>query len=295
MRRVLLLIGSFLATIVLVGCGAGDTVSLEQVANAATATSKYSGVRIEMTMTMRTPDLPRAVTTTSVGAVDSRIGRGRMTVDMSDLGKVAGDELGGPEAWRGEEVLDFSGGRLVAYMRIPFMSRAVQTSKPWVKFDFQKLGEQAGIDFQQFLQLGGGNPAQAVDYLRAVSGKVEEKGHENVRGVDTTHYHVMIDFEKYPDLVPANRRDEMRKTIDRIIELTGVKTVPADVWIGDDQLVRKMRYAYTMRVLDERTGRRRPTEMDLTMELYDFGATVAVTLPPAGQVFDLTKLIEKSG
>jgi hypothetical protein len=195
---------------------------------------------------------------------------------------------------RGDAVLDFSGGRLVAYMRIPFMSRVVQTSKPWVKFDYQKLGEQAGIDFQQFMQLGRGNPAEAVDCLRALSGSVQTKGRESVRGVETTHYHVTIDFEKYPNLVPPNRREAMRKTIDRIIELTGVKTIPADVWIGDDQLVRRMQYAYTMRIRDQRTGRRRPTEMDLTMELYDFGATVAVTLPPAGKVFDLTKLIENS-
>lgn len=298
MRRALVLI--VLAPLA-VGCGAGDAVSLDEVANAADATAEYAGVRIDMTMTTSVPGLSGAITTTSSGVVDRRSKRGQMTVDMTDVRreamagiKGAAKRLGPPEAWRGEMVLDFARGRFVAYMRIPFMSRAVQTSKPWVKFDYQKLGEQAGIDFQQFVQLGGGNPAEAVDYLRAVSGKVEERGNEQVRGVETTHYHVTIDFEKYPNLVPPSRRDEMRKTIDQIIKLTGEKSIPADVWIGDDQLVRKMRYAYTMRIRDERTGRRQPRHIDLAMELYDFGASASVALPPAGRVFDLSTLIEKS-
>jgi len=300
MRRALIL--CLLSTIVLVGCGAGDTVSLDQVANAAAATGKYSGVRIDMTTTTSVPGIPGAITTTSAGVVDSRIKRGRMTIDMTDVRreamsgiKGAAKRVGPPEAWRGEMVLDFSKGRLVAYLRMPFMTRLMKTSKPWVKFDYQRLGEQAGIDFQQFTTLGGSNPAQAVDYLRAVSGKVEARGHETVRGVETTHYHGTMDLQKYPNLVPPGRRDEMSKTIDQLIKLAGVRTIPADVWIGDDHLVRKMQYSYTMRIKDQRTGRRQPRKMDLTMELYDFGATVAVALPPAGQVFDLATLIEKSG
>jgi hypothetical protein len=246
-----------------------------------------------MTITTRSPDLPGGATSTSSGIMDNRAKRGRITMDMSELADASNGALGGPEAWRGEQVIDFSNGRLVTYMRVPAMTRALHTAKPWIKLDFQKLGRQMGIDFQQFMQLGQGNPAQAVDYLRAASGKVEKKGRETVRGVETTHYHATIDFEKYPDLVAPGKRPAMRKTIDRLIELAGVKTVPADVWIGDDQIVRRMTFGYEMRVLDANTGERRPMEMDMAMELYDFGAAVEIQLPPARQVLDLMKLIEQ--
>ena len=257
-------------------------------------------------MTTRVPGYVGAVTTSASGAFDNRSHRGRMTVDMTDLRREAAaglsgaekrqaeKRLGPPDDWRGEEIVDLTHGRLIAYMRVPFFSRVIRSSKPWIKYDFQRLGEQAGIDFGQLTQLGGGNPAAAIDYLRAVSGKVETKGHEDVRGVETTHYHVTIDFEKYPNLVPSERRPAMRKTIDRLIELTGTKTVPSDVWIGDDQLVRKMRYAYTMRLLDQNTGRRQPRELDFTMELYDFGATVDAAIPPDSQVFDLAAVLDES-
>src|SRR6266545_1528065 len=273
---------SLLAALALAACSTGDTVSLDPVANAATETAKVSSVRIDMTITTRSPDLPQGVTTTASGIMDNRAKRGRMTMDMSELAGATNGAVGGPEAWRGEQVIDFSNGRLVTYMRIPAMTRELHTAKPWIKLDFQKLGRQMGIDFQQFMQLGQGNPAQAVDYLRAASGKVEKKGREKVRGVDTTHYHTTIDFEKYPDLVAPSKRAAMRKT------------VPADVWIGDDQIVRRMKFNYEMRVLDANTGERRPTEMDMTMELYDFGAAVEIQLPPAGQVLDLMKLIEQA-
>src|SRR6266508_2390320 len=161
---------SLLAALALAACSTGDTVSLDPVANAATETAKVSSVRIDMTITTRSPDLPQGVTTTASGIMDNRAKRGRM----------------------------------------------------------------------------------------------------------------MIDFEKYPDLVAPSKRAAMSKT------------VPADVWIGDDQIVRRMKFNYEMRVLDANTGERRPTEMDMTMELYDFGAAVEIQLPPAGQVLDLMKLIEQA-
>ena len=294
--QLLLVLSAFLA-ILGAGCAGGDAVSLEDVADAATATGKYPGVRIAMTMTTRVPGLEASMTTSATGVVNTRAHRGYMKIDMTDLRRVAmagvpgaAKRLGPPAAWRGEQVVDYSDGRLVTYMRLPFMSRAVQTSKPWIKMDLQELGEQSGIDFQQFTQLGNGNPTQAVDFLRAASGRIESKGHEEVRGVDTARYHVLIDLEKYPSLVPSSERENMRKSIDRLIELTGVKTVPADVWISDDDLVRKMHYVYAMRVLDKRTGRRVPREMGLTMELFDFGASTDVALPPASKVFDLAEL-----
>ena len=284
-------------------CGSSSVVSVDRVVTPATETSKVATFRIELSMTTRVQGLPGAITTTSAGVVDTRAQRGHMTVDLSslrteamsgltgDARRAAAKRLGDAQAWRGEQVIDSSGGRFVTYLRIPALSRIVKTSKPWIRYDFQKLGEQAGSDFQQVTQVGAGDPAQVVDYLRSLSGKVEKKGNEDVRGVGTTHYHVTIDLEKYPSLVPPNRRGEARRPIDSLIALTGAKAVPADVWIGDDGFVRKMEYGYSTPVRDERTGRRWSKQTDVTMELYEFGARAHVRIPSPDAVFDLAKAI----
>ena len=59
--------------------------------------------------------------------------------------------------------------------------------------------------------------------LRAVSEEVEELGTEDVRGVETTHYRTTVDLRRYPDLVPPDRRELARRSIE-----VGAVDPPAD-------------------------------------------------------------------
>ncbi len=124
-----------------------------------------------------------------------------------------------------------------------------------------------------------------MQMLKAVSGEVEKVGDEDVRGVSTTHYRATIDFDKYPLAVPAANRAAVRKSIDSLIKLTGTRTVPVDVWVDGDAVVR--RFAQTTRMNVPGAGR---MQMKQTIELYDFGTKVDVQAPPAREVQDLSEL-----
>ena len=59
--------------------------------------------------------------------------------------------------------------------------------------------------------------------------------------------------------------------------------IPADVWIGKDGLLRRVRVA-----VGAAEGRFR-----MTMNLYDYGTDVSVSAPPGSDVFDATQLAQQ--
>ena len=125
--------------------------------------------------------------------------------------------------------------------------------------------------------------------LLGASGDVERVGRELVRGVRTTHYRATIDLRRYPQLAPAAERAAARWAIEQIIEETGASTVPVDVWIGPDRLVRRLTQKLTL------TAHGGPSATEQTFELYDFGAKVAIPLPGADEVADVTDLAVAGG
>jgi hypothetical protein len=151
-----------------------------------------------------------------------------------------------------------------------------------MNLDLRKSSQQLGIDPSQMST----DPTKALDQLRAVSGRVERVGRESVRGVSTTHYRANADLRRYPNLVPPDRRDEARKGVERLIELTGTESFPEDVWIDSRKHIRRFAFAFRMRVPTLPGDRK--MSMKMQEELYDFGAPVRVDVPPADQVVDAT-------
>jgi hypothetical protein len=194
--------------------------------------------------------------------------RGRMSMDLSGLGN--GEVTGR---------LELAFDRLLIYMKFPpEVARELPGGKTWVKFDLARLGKQEGIDFEELMQLGGSDPSRSLDLLRAASHDFAAVGDEAVRGVQTTHYRGTIDLEKLAQQGPAKARESYR----RIIEETGQKQIPVDVWIDEDGLTRRLHYEQKM------PG---GGSTDFTQEFYDFGADVNVEAPPASQTIDITELV----
>jgi hypothetical protein len=88
----------------------------------------------------------------------------------------------------------------------------------------------------------------------------------------------------------ASQFPELKESIESIIELSKVESVLTDVWIDDDELVRRMRLAYQ----DMQFAPGQQGDMTMTMELYDFGVEVEVEPPPANEVIDLQELIQRN-
>jgi hypothetical protein len=267
----------------LAACGGGNSVTSVSLAQAATKSSKVATMKTDLSLSMSAPGLPQSLSMTGSGALDNAQHRVAMSLDMSGFAAVAGGNLGDPSLWKGEEVGDFSGGRLVLYMKLPVLTRALPAAKPWLKIDLSRFGKRLGVNFSAVTQFTA-DPSQMLGWLRATSGKITKVGTEKVAGVETTHYHATVDLAKYPDVVPPAKRAAARRAIAQLTRLTGLQTYPADAWVGQDGLVRQLRLAFTERIQG------RSLRLSTTLRFHDFNSPVTVTIPPASETTDVAKL-----
>ena len=260
------------------GGGAGDAVAElspeEAVAAAATNTADAGTYRADFTITMSGLGA-EPLTMTGEGEFDAERQVGRMTFDMSGLGGAGGPDLGKAE-------VIFEG--LVVYMKLPFLQEVRPGIEPWIRFDFEELGKQQGIDLGGLQQLNQGDPSQVLAYLKASSDDVKKAGAEEIRGVQTTHYTMTVDLHKVAEQVP-----EQKANVERVIEQSGVETVPTEVWIDDEGRARRMELRYDDMLFAP--GQR--GNMEMTMDLFDFGVEVDVEPPPASQVTDISELLQQ--
>jgi hypothetical protein len=277
MRR---LVAGFLLALIAAGCGGSNesapTTSVGQPSqSAAQQTVLQAGAKTQAAKSARISFRGKITGAASSGAISGEGAfagrRGRLSMDLSDLG-------GGEVSGRMEMVFD----GLLFYMKFPpEAAKGLPGGKAWVKFDLGKLGQQQGIDLAQIMQLSGTDPSQSLDLLRAASADFREVGEEEVRGADTTHYRGTVDLEKVAQQAPASARESYR----RIIQESGQRLVPLDVWIDGEGLTRRVRF-------EERLPD--GSRMELTQEYYDFGVSVDVSPPPDDEVVDITELLGDS-
>jgi hypothetical protein len=278
--RLLAAFAAALAALVPLACSGGDdggndagpapatTTAPAPVVLAAAKTREAGSARFALTT--RIEGGPAAGTITGEGTFAGR--RGRMTLDLSDLGA-------GGAFLQGRLEVVFDG--LVFYLRFPPAVAAVLPgNKPWLRVDLAQLGRQEGFDFEQLLQVNQGDPSQTLEYLRGASDDFREVGAETVRGVATTHYRGTVDLEKVAAQAPAGAAETYR----RAIEASGRSTLPMDVWIDGEGLLRRMRF-------EQPIPGEEGASATTTIELYDFGTEVDAEPPPAGDVLDIQDLI----
>jgi outer membrane lipoprotein-sorting protein len=257
----------------LTACG-GDAVALDPVAQAATKTGAAESMRIEMTMTMASPQFGSKPVTFKMSGIAANK-RSAMTMRMP---AVEGVELGN---------IEVRADGLVVYMRMPFLQAAAPQLKPWIKVDLGEAGKNLGIDLDALMELSKqSNPTKALDFLRA-AGRVKELGDETVRGVKTTRYKGVIDLERYAMELEKNGGGKAAaSSFRKVIELSGKTTMPIELWIDDDSLVRRMVWEQTVSA----AAGQAPSTVKATMELFDYGADVKVVIPPDGQTSSLQDL-----
>ncbi len=294
MRRALALT---ICVLPLAACGgtgskSNATSPTAPLAEAATKSASASTVKMALDMTMTSSAFPKPISMTATGVEDNTKHRADMTLDMSSISAAFGTsvpkQLADSSLWKGEEITDFSGRNFVLYMRLPFLTRLIPGHKPWIKLDLAAYGKKMGLDFSQLTQFSS-DPGQTLDWLRATNGAVTDAGNQVVDGVKTTHYKAAIDLSRYPDLVPASRRAAVRKAINAVVNLTGLRTFPVDVWVSDDGLVRKMNMSFTEDVSGQQMT------MNMSTRFHDFNAPVSISLPPASQTLDSSQFIGASG
>ena len=119
---------------------------------------------------------------------------------------------------------------------------------------------------------GGGesDPTQFLASLERVSNDVTTVGTDEVRGVESTHYHAIVDFKKAIDKakVPAGLRKSLSDAFAKASP--NARSVPVDVWVDGNGLVRHV----TLRI-GVTVG---------SVDYFDFGVPVSLKAPPDNEV-----------
>lgn len=201
------------------------------------------------------------------GVIDYDTGHGILKMDLGELG------MPGAE---GEAEMRLMGQ--VVYMRFPGTELG---GRPWVKFDLEALGED-GQSPMSGLTASSNDPRGVLDALRGVSGEVEEVGEEDIRGVTTTHYRANVDLDKAQSEVPEERRDDFATFSEEL----GIDTLPIEVWVDEEGRARRFSYE----VETPAAGETPASNVNLVIDLYDFGVDVVVEAPPSEEVTDYGEL-----
>lgn len=271
MRRVLFAVQLAALAVGLAGCG-GDTLSLDPVADAATKTADSGSSRVEFTMAMKFAG--ESIDMNGSGAFDYRESRGSLTYDM---------ELPG----LGDVRMDTRMLGTKMFIRMPReLSEGLTQGKEWLGFDLGRSLEQAGLgNFDLTRQQ---DPAQILRYLRAASTDVREAGSAEVKGVETTRYLGRMDFRKALDVgleelgMSAADREKAREGMKTMLDQLGSDSVPFEVFVDGDGLLRRMKMDMSRTLAGERLA------MAMQMDYFDFGVDVDVKAPPARSVLDFT-------
>ncbi len=283
-----------LVAVAVAGCG-GSAVAVPELSSLTQVAQKSSAAdsaRFALTLEMTVPIAAQKLSFSAEGGFDTPARRAQMTFDLSSFaelfkglgsslgGKVTGD-LGTPSDWKLEAIQDGD----TAYIHFPLIAKQLPPGKTWIKGDAKDLSQADAGRLSQFGSFAGTDPRDVFAFLKAVSGSIEAVGSEKIRGVETSHYRATVDTAKLAKLIPAEQRQSLGG-IDQTAAQAGLSELPLDVWIDADQRVRKL--AIDLDAKQPGTDAR--VEASLVIELYDYGTSLDLELPPADEVVDAATL-----
>jgi hypothetical protein len=261
---------------VLAGCGGGSrSVALDPVAAAATKTQDAGAARIRYTLAITAPQLPDGtVRINGKGVIDGTSGSANF--DLGSALRAAGVPAGSSIT----EIYLKQGNDYVIYVQLGALASRVPGGKQWLELDLSKLGQSAGIDLNQLMSGSQLQPADVLSMLETEGASVHEIGAEKIDGTPTTHYRVTVDLAKA--LEAKGVTSPMLAGI-----ASAMPSIPEDVWIGSDGLVRRIKLSYGF----QHQGKSMRVEM--SMDIYDYGVDVTIAAPPSNEVFDATQLVQQ--
>jgi len=206
------------------------------------------------------------------GEFDYETGNSSMIMDMSSMMDMAPEDEAIPpglEDLFGEMEIRTIGD--TAYMKFGmFAMLGVETE--WVSMSAEDAGSTAGSF--------GAAPSNPTDLLGEFGDdvEIEELGSETVRGVNTTHYRMIVDMAE----MIAEADPDALEGLESMGPIAADGTMPIEFWVGDD--------GYLYRILMEFSGDTEAADgfgsMRMKWEMFDYGADIVIEAPPADQVTD---------
>jgi hypothetical protein len=277
------------------GCGSSSSSSSgastnasDAVAKAAAASTGAQGYKMTMSMKISSPALPHPVTADGNGAFNVQDKSGTFTIAMNFGNEPQISQVLGSSTLTMQEIIKAP----IIYVKLPSaLASKIPGGKPWLKIDLAKAASAAGIPgFSSLLSNPtSSDPSQLLQYLRATSGSVTQKGTDTIGGVQTTHYSASIDLDKVPNALPAAQQAAARQGVAALEKATNLKVLPVDVWIDSDNHVRQMQMTFGTSA----QGQKVSTAM--TIKIPEYGPQSIPPAPPDSQVNDLSSLLGAAG
>ncbi|WP_314171516.1 LolA-like protein [Streptomyces winkii] len=249
-------------------------VAITELEQASRTTEEKKSAKVEGDQSQGTPR--GEISTKTEGSVDWSGGgtTAEMTVTQQGSGASGMPTSGKPMPAR------YTEDAMYVNLGDAFASTAGK-GKHWMKYDYDKLAEQAGPSGALIKdQMQNNNPARSVDLLLA-SGKVKKVGSENVKGKKTVHYSGTVEVA---ELARMQSKKLSEKDLDELsgqLKQQGFKTEKVDVWIdGEDLLVKKQERAKGTN-----------GNLDSTVFYSDYGTEVSVEAPAASDTVPFEKAL----
>jgi len=235
---------------------------LNPVAVAAKRTSAMSGAHVALAVKYSVEGESETIDGHGAGAYNTRTGRSRAFLTLPVSGEAMTTHSVGDEG--------------NVYLRGPTLDAALPPGKEWTKIE-TLLGHFTVTAFST-----NGSAQTTLTALEAVD-DVERLGREAVRDEPTTHYKGTIEFSREAQILHAVGNDALAVKFEGIAKKIPDE-IPVEAWIDERGLTRKIRI---VEPLPEAAGGAMLT-MDMTMELFDFGAGPKIELPAPRTVLDYT-------
>lgn len=241
------------------GPASADAATIVRATSSRAASVGSSNISIDMTMSVA----GHTVHATGAGGFDYRHRTGSFSLTMPGVGNM-------------QEVVT----KRAMYIRMPDALAGALGGRPWMELRFSAM-KSAGVDMSKLMSANpSGDPASMLRMLSKVQ-NVKQDGTENVRGVATTRY-----------AVDATMLDMMRaQGVGNSIDLSKMPPGFADsrlhmvVSVDKTGLPRRMRMSMDLAGMGS---------LDMTMDLFDFGAPIGVTVPPKSIVTDISRMAARS-
>ena len=271
------------------GCGADDAVAGLDVEKASAATARKGTARIALTTRVEGAGLPLPLEVKGKGVTSLKGAEGNLTLDLAPLLSLAGAGAGAG-AGSGDLELRFSGADF--FVRPPKLDQLeIPGGKPWVALDLAQLAGALGLPTKGLGKLFTLEPTAQLRALKAAKG-MKEVGEEKVAGVSTTHYRGTYKLADLTATLPAGEKAEVTAAIEKLEALGGGdagldEAVPTDVWVDEDGVTRRMVSTSTLPAQSGQPG----GKVSTSYELSDFGVALDAAAPPAGEIYDATRVV----
>lgn len=278
-----LLSGSLLAA----GCGGEDG-------------DQSSATRLDINAVVRTAEADKTAAIKGTVKVEGMGLKAPLTVDAA--GTVSMTDMEMDVTLKGKPIFDLMGIpaeddiRLVwlgakAYIKVPeaFVEQ-VPDGRPWIGVDLAGVTGTDDAAFEAFMRM---DLAASLAPFQA-GASLDADGTEEVGGVETTRWKGEMSMEDYLDTLPADERDELRKSLTSgptaLSEEDLARKQPVTFWIDEDHRPRRMESTTTMAATKEMPA----GTMTMRSDYSDFGGPAPVTAPAEDEVWDATDAIAEA-